>query len=108
MYSRHGDNGLEILAFPCNRFGAQEPGSNEQILEFARGKGATFPIMGKLDCSGDASSHPLFQYLSSEANGGPIKWNFAKFLCNGDGVMVKRYTPRDAPLSFEADIVSML
>jgi glutathione peroxidase len=112
LYSRHQAAGLEILAFPCNRFGAQEPGTNEQILEFARGKGATFPIMGKLDCGSDPTSHPLFLFLTTKMGsgilGGSIKWNFTKFLCDKDGIPVKRYGPPESPLSFEKDIVAML
>ena len=64
--------------------------------------------MSKLDCGSDETSHPLFQFLASEATGGPITWNFAKFLCDKDGMVVKRYAPPVNPLSFEQDILALL
>mmetsp|Transcript_3742 Transcript_3742/g.5801 ORF Transcript_3742/g.5801 Transcript_3742/m.5801 type:complete len:126 (-) Transcript_3742:243-620(-) len=113
LYEKYSSRGLEILAFPCNRFGQQEPGTNEEILDFARGKGATFPILGKIDCgSVEGVSHPLFLFLTSRMGngilGGAIKWNFTKFLCDSDGVPIKRYGPPQSPLSFEKDIETLL
>lgn len=103
---------LEILAFPCNNFGSQEPGTNEVILQFAKSKGATFPILGKLECENGASTHPLFQFLRESIPNGilgqGLKWNFTKFLCDKDGVPVKRYGPVDSPLSFEKAIIALI
>lgn len=104
--------GLEILAFPCNNFGAQEPGSNSDVLKFAKSKGATFPVLGKVECENGDQTHPLFVYLKEKQGGGllgsALKWNFTKFLCNSEGVPVKRYGPQESPLSFESDIVKLL
>jgi len=109
LYEKYNQQGLEILAFPCNQFGKQEPGSNAEIQEFAKGKGATFPVLGKLEVNGPNES-PLYTYLKSKQGGfmgSAIKWNFGKFLCR-NGVPVKRYAPTDSPLSFEKDIVAEL
>lgn len=112
MYDKYADNGLEIMAFPCNNFGGQEPRSSEEIVEFATSKGARFPVFSKVDCVGGESSHPLYQYLTSRIGGGilgdNLKWNFHKFLANKEGVPVKRYGPMDNPLSLESDIVALL
>jgi len=106
IYSKYSADGLEILGFPCNRFGGQEPGTNDEILEFAKGKGATFPMLGKIDCGSEKDvSHPLFLYLTAN---GAIKWNFTKFLCNSEGVPVARFGPTQNPLSFEEDIKKIL
>lgn len=106
LYSSHSSEGLEILGFPCNRFGGQEPGSNEEIDAFAKDKGATFPLMGKIDCGSEQEvSHPLFLFLTAN---GAIKWNFTKFLCDSEGVPVSRYGPTQNPLSFEDDIKRLL
>ena len=97
------------MAFPCNQFGGQEPGSNAEVQQFARNKGATFPVLGKLEVNGPGED-PLFTYLKSKKGGllgSAIKWNFSKFLCR-DGIPVKRYAPTDSPLSFEKDIVAEL
>ena len=103
LYSRYSEKGLEILAFPCNDFGAQEPGSNAQVLDFARSKGATFPIMGKV-----TMAHPLYTFLTNYSDNGitkgPMTWNFGKFLCDSEGIPVNRFGPRESPLSFEAHI----
>ncbi len=91
----------------------QERGSNAEILEFVRQKGVSFPVMGKLDCW----HHPLFQYMAekqpdsgfiSSISGPGVKWNFNKYLCDGSGVPVKRFSPSTAPLDMEADILSLL
>lgn len=107
------DQGLEVLAFPCNNFGKQEPKSNEEICEFARGqKHVTFPILGKLQCDNGDRTHPLYAFLKSSLSGGifgsGLLWNFAKFLCDADGVPVKRYLPITSPWSLEKDIVELL
>ena len=109
LYEKYNSRGLEILAFPCNQFGKQEPGSNVEIQEFARNKGATFPVLGKLEVNGPGED-PLYTYLKSKKGGllgSAIKWNFGKFLC-ANGVPVKRYAPTDSPLSFEKDIEAEL
>lgn len=105
--------GLEILAFPCDNFGQQEPEDNNHILSFAREvKQATFPILGKLECDNREKTHPLYVFLKSSLSGGllgsGLKWNFAKFLCDRDGVPVKRYLPIANPLSLEQDINELL
>lgn len=106
LYSKYSSDGLEILAFPCNRFGGQEPGTNDEIETFAREKGATFPLLGKIDCGSEKDvSHPMFLFLTAN---GAIKWNFTKFLCDSEGVLVARYGPTQNPLSFEDDIKNIL
>ncbi len=107
------EQGLEVLAFPCNNFGKQEPKSNEEICTFARNeKRATFPVLGKLECDRGDRTHPLFSYLMNSLSGGifgsGLKWNFAKFLCDANGVPVKRYLPIISPWSIEKDIVELL
>ncbi|KAI5076351.1 hypothetical protein GOP47_0008416 [Adiantum capillus-veneris] len=112
VYSKYKDQGLEILAFPCNQFGGQEPGTNEEIQQFActRFK-AEYPIFDKVDVNGSNAS-PLYKYLKS-AKGGRIfgdgiKWNFAKFLVNRDGEVIDRYAPTTAPSKIEKDIKKYL
>ncbi|RYR66549.1 hypothetical protein Ahy_A03g012566 isoform A [Arachis hypogaea] len=104
-------SGLEILAFPCNQFGAQEPGTNEQIVEFActRFK-AEYPIFDKVDVNGNDAA-PLYKYLKSSKGGlfgDNIKWNFSKFLVDKEGNVVDRYAPTTSPLSIEKDIKKLL
>ncbi|MCO5573534.1 hypothetical protein L7F22_027305 [Adiantum nelumboides] len=112
IYSKYKDQGLEILAFPCNQFGGQEPGSNEEIQQFActRFK-AEYPIFDKVQVNGSNTS-PLYKYLKSVKGGGifgdAIKWNFAKFLVNRDGEVVDRYAPTVAPSKIEKDIKKYL
>jgi glutathione peroxidase-family protein len=112
LYQKHASNGLEILAFPCNNFGKQEPGTNDEVLAFAQKKGATFPVFGKLECENGDITHPLYQYLRGSLDNGlygqGLKWNFTKFLCNAEGVPIKRYSPAQSPMSFEADILELL
>ena len=99
---------MEILAFPCNNFGGQEPGSNGEIEKLARSKGASFPIHGKLECENGDLTHPLYKYLKSNFGNETLHWNFAKFLCDSEGFPVKKYSPRASPLSLEGDIVELL
>ncbi|KAJ7952323.1 Glutathione peroxidase [Quillaja saponaria] len=111
VYDKYKSHGLEILAFPCNQFGAQEPGSNEEIVEFActRFK-AEFPIFDKVDVNGDKAA-PLYKFLKSSKGGlfgDSIKWNFSKFLIDKDGNVVDRYAPTTSPLSIEKDIKKLL
>ena len=113
LQERFGNRGLQILAFPCNNFGGQEPGSNEQIEQFATGKGATFQLMSKIDCGTSDTSDPLFRMLQEQDGGNflfgnKITWNFAKFLCDKDGYLKSSYLPITSPLSIEKDIVQLL
>ena len=100
------------MAFPCNNFGRQEPGTNEQIQNFAKGRGSTFKVMGKLECDNHAKTHPLYQFLMASVSGGLVgrglKWNFAKFLVNKEGIPIQRYLPTTRPLAIEADIAKLI
>ncbi len=112
LYEEFHSRGLEILAFPCNQFGGQEPGTPQQIEEFCSTKfGITFPIFQKTDVNGP-HTHPLFVYLKTAAPGllgtEAIKWNFTKFLIGRDGLPVKRYASASAPASISADIQKLL
>lgn len=105
MY-RYAEQGLRILAFPCNQFGSQEPGTNEEIKEFAKGYGAEFDLFSKIDVNG-ANADPLWAFLKKAKKGtltDNIKWNFTKFLCNKEGIPVKRYAPNTAPVDIVKDI----
>ncbi|RVW16461.1 putative phospholipid hydroperoxide glutathione peroxidase 6, mitochondrial [Vitis vinifera] len=108
LYEKYKDQGLEILAFPCNQFGAQEPGSNEEIEKFVctRFK-AEYPIFDKIDVNGDSAA-PLYKFLKSSKGGlfgDNIKWNFSKFLVDKDGKVVDRYAPTTTPLSIEVKAI---
>jgi glutathione peroxidase len=112
LYEEFHSRGLEILAFPCNQFGGQEPGTPQQIEEFCSTKfGITFPIFQKIDVNGP-HAHPLFVYLKTAAPGllgtEAIKWNFTKFLIGRDGLLVKRYASASSPASISADIQKLL
>ena len=104
--------GLEVLGFPCNQFGAQDPGSNDEIASFCQlNYGVSFPMMAKVDVNGPQAD-PLFQWLTKEAPGllgsTVIKWNFTKFLVGRDGRVLKRYAPNDTPESLKQDIEAAL
>ena len=112
LHKTFGPKGLVVLGFPCNQFGAQDPGNNSEIAEFCQlNYGVSFPMMGKIDVNGPAA-HPLYQWLSNEAPGllgsTAIKWNFTKFLVGKDGLVLKRYAPQDAPASLARDIEAAL
>jgi glutathione peroxidase len=112
LYEEFHSRGLEILAFPCNQFGGQEPGTPQQIEDFCSTKfGITFPIFQKIDVNGP-HTHPLFVYLKTAAPGllgtEAIKWNFTKFLIGRDGLLVKRYASASSPASISADIQKLL
>ncbi len=111
LYSGYRDKGLEILDFPCNQFGNQAPGSDQEITDFCVGRFAVdFKIFSKIDVNG-SSEEPLFRYLKREKPGlmgGAIKWNFTKFLVDRDGRVIKRYAPMVTPEKIESDIVSLL
>jgi glutathione peroxidase len=100
LHEKYGDKGLRVVGFPANEFGAQEPGSNDQIQEFCKTKyGVKFDMMGKVVVKGDGI-HPLFAWLTKET-GGDIKWNFGKFLVGKNGEIVKRFEPKTEPLDPE-------
>ena len=104
LYQQYHQRGLEIIAFPCNQFGGQEPGSDQDIQQFCQlNYGVSFPVMAKINVNGPEAD-PLFEYLKDQARGlmktRAIKWNFTKFLVNKDGVVVKRYAPRTRPGQF--------
>jgi glutathione peroxidase len=108
LYEKYHDDGLEILGFPCNQFAGQEPGSNEEIREFCQTRyNVQFPMFAKIDVNGD-KAHPLYQFLKQEAPGDgespDIEWNFAKFLIDRQGRVVKRFRPQTLPEELEEDI----
>lgn len=108
LYEKYHDKGLEILGFPCNQFGGQEPGSNDDILQFCElNYQVTFPMFSKIDVNG-SDAHPLYQYLKSGAKGvlgsEGIKWNFTKFLVNRQGDVENRFAPKVDPADLERDI----
>jgi glutathione peroxidase len=112
LYQRYKERGLEILGFPCNQFGAQEPGDASEIASFCQTNyGVSFPMFAKIDVNGD-DTHPLFQHLKKSARGllgsEGIKWNFTKFLVNREGEVIKRYAPALAPEALAKDIEAQL
>ena len=112
LYQKYKDQGLEVLGFPCNQFGNQEPGSNNEIEEFCTTNyGVTFPMFSKVDVNGD-SADPLFKFLTSNKKGllgsSKIKWNFTKFLVDKDGNPVKRFAPTTTPEQISEDIEEIL
>ncbi len=112
LHQTYGERGLVVLGFPCNQFGSQDPGTNDEIEGFCQlNYGVTFPMMGKIDVNG-ADAHPLYRWLTAEAPGllgsKAIKWNFTKFLVGRDGQVIKRYAPQDAPAKLAKDIEAAL
>ncbi len=112
LYKNYKEKGLEILGFPCNQFGKQEPGNEEQITEFCElNFGVTFPLFKKIDVNGP-DAHPLYKFLKNEAPGllgsEAIKWNFTKFLVNQNGKVVKRFAPTDTPEKIEKHVQKLL
>ena len=112
VYQQFKDKGVEVLGFPCNQFGAQEPGAADEIGTFCeKNYGVTFPLFAKIDVNGD-HAHPLFQKLKKDAPGilgtEGIKWNFTKFLVGRDGQVVERYAPTTKPEEIAADIEKLL
>jgi len=103
---------VEVLGFPCNQFGGQEPGGTEEIGAFCqKNYGVSFPMFAKINVNGD-DTHPLYKYLKSEGRGilgsEAIKWNFTKFLVKKDGTVFKRYAPQTAPKDLMGDIEKLL
>ena len=112
LYGKLHGKGLEILGFPCNQFGAQEPGSEAEIEQFCElNYGVTFPMFAKVDVNGESAS-PLYKHLKSSKKGmlgsEGIKWNFTKFLVDREGNVVERYAPQTEPKALEADIGKLL
>ena len=112
LHQGYAAQGLTLLGFPCNQFGSQDPGSNEDIGAFCqRNFGVSFTMMEKIKVNGDGA-HPLYQWLTAEAPGilgsKAIKWNFTKFLVGKDGRVIKRYAPQDAPQKIAQDIEAAL
>lgn len=112
LYSKYSNKDFEILAFPCNQFGAQEPGSNEEIKEFCDiNFNVSFKIFDKINVNGSSAS-PLFKHLKNEAKGvmgsEAIKWNFTKFLIDNNGSVIKRYSPQTTPDKIDKDLSKIL
>ena len=112
LHEAWGPKGLVVLGFPCNQFGAQDSGSNEEIASFCQlNYGVSFPMMAKIDVNGPQAD-PLYQWLAAEAPGilgsKAIKWNFTKFLVGKDGQVIRRYAPTDTPESLTKDIEQAL
>ena len=112
LHQTYNKKGLVVLGFPSNQFGAQDPGSNDEIAEFCKvNYGVSFPMMSKIDVNG-TGAHPLYQWHTEQAPGllgsKAIKWNFTKFLIGKDGQVLKRYAPQDAPTALAGDIEAAL
>jgi len=112
LWEKYGGRGFVVIGFPCNQFGAQEPGSADDIASFCSlNYGVSFPMMAKVEVNGDGAA-PLYQWLKAEAPGilgsKGVKWNFTKFLVGRDGKVVRRYAPTDKPESLAADIEALL
>ncbi|KQV57229.1 MULTISPECIES: glutathione peroxidase [unclassified Caulobacter] len=112
LYKDHKDRGFTVLAFPCNQFGAQEPGNAEEIASFCSlTYDVTFPVMSKIDVNG-ADAHPLYRFLKKEQKGvlgtEAIKWNFTKFLIGKDGEVVERFAPTVKPEDLKVSVEALL
>jgi glutathione peroxidase len=107
LYRKHAAEGLVVLGFPCNQFGKQEPGTEEQIQTFCSTTyDVTFPLFAKIDVNGE-NAHPLYQLLRGK-DGAPIQWNFEKFLVDRQGNVKKRYSSSDTPEAIEREVVELL
>ncbi|PFD74608.1 glutathione peroxidase [Bacillus sp. SH7-1] len=112
VYDKYKDRGLEILGFPCNQFGGQEPGTEADITSFCElNYGVNFPMFAKIDVKGD-KAHPLYTYMTEQAPGllgmKSVKWNFTKFLIGKDGKVVGRFAPQTKPVDLEVEIEKIL
>ncbi|MBM7703219.1 glutathione peroxidase [Metabacillus iocasae] len=112
LHEEYSGQNVNILGFPCNQFGGQEPGQEQEIEQFCElNYGVTFPMFAKVDVKGE-DAHPLFTYLTEKAPGllgsKAIKWNFTKFLVNQNGEVVKRYAPQTSPKEIKKDIEELL
>ena len=112
LSDKYKDQGLEVLGFPCNQFGGQEPGTNEEVQSFCDLTfNVSFKMFDKIEVNGEKAS-PLFKHLKHESPGilgtESIKWNFTKFLVNKDGEVVKRFAPKDGEASIEAELKKII
>lgn len=110
MYDLLHSRGFEILAFPCNQFGGQEPFEEDAICKFVAGYGVKFQMFAKIKVNGD-DAHPVFRFVKSRLGGvlgTSIKWNFTKFICDRNGVPIKRFGPPTSPMSMIKDIEELL
>src|ERR1700712_5071298 len=111
LYDEYADQGFTILGFPCDQFGHQEPGDNDEIGAFCeKNFGVTFPLFAKVDVNGDAA-HPVYQWLRGQKGGllgSKIKWNFTKFLIGKDGKVIDRFAPTTKPEKLTGDIEKAL
>ena len=112
LYRKYRDKGLEVLGFPCNQFGSQEPGNEQEIATFCETNyDVTFPMFSKVDVNGDAAA-PVYRYLKSAKPGllgtEAIKWNFTKFLVDRAGNVVARFAPNETPEAIERDVAKAL
>jgi glutathione peroxidase len=112
LHRKLGSRGFEVLGFPCDQFGHQEPGDEAEIKSFCSlNYDVTFPLFAKIDVNG-GNAHPLYKWLKAEKSGvlgtEAIKWNFTKFLLDGRGTVVRRYGPADRPENIEADVIALL
>ena len=111
LHEQYKDQGLVVVGFPCNQFGSQDPGSNEEIGAFCqKNYGVSFPMMAKVDVNGK-DAHPIFDWLKKQKGGvltEGIKWNFTKFLVGSDGQVIDRYAPTTKPEAITADIEKAL
>ena len=111
LYEKYQAQGFEVLGFPCNQFGGQDPASNEKIGEFCqRNYGVSFPMFAKVDVKGP-DAHVIFRYLTNNSKGilgNGIKWNFTKFLINKQGQVINRYAPKTKPEELAEDIEKAL
>jgi glutathione peroxidase len=112
LYQQYRDRGLAVLGFPCNQFGAQEPGSAEEIGSFCqKNYGVSFPMFEKIDVNGEGA-HPLYRWLKSSAKGllgsEGIKWNFTKFLVDRNGTVIDRFAPTTKPEDLKSNVEALL
>jgi glutathione peroxidase len=111
LYAKYKDQGFEVLGFPCDQFGHQEPGSDDEIKSFCQiSFGVSFPLFSKIEVNGD-DAHPVFKFLKSEKGGllgDAIKWNFTKFLVDKKGTVVERLAPMTPPSAIESQIEKLL
>ena len=108
LHRRYGDRGVAVVGFPCNQFGAQEPGAAQEIAAFcSKNYGVSFTMCDKIDVNGGAA-HPVYLWLRDVSGGADIEWNFVKFLVGRDGELIRRYPPQAKPEDIATDIEAVL
>ena len=108
LHRKYRDRGLAVIGFPCNQFGAQEPGNAKEIAAFCDSRyGVSFTLSEKIEVNGK-SAHPLYGWLKETSGSGDIEWNFVKFLIGPDGALIRRYPPRARPEDIAADVEAVL